>query len=151
VFHCVPRSGVHAVSLGSKVLLGPASSTVIAVVRADGTLASNALISSEALALTGGSIANTFVGALNPGVEIVVVHNTTNPGEVLGACAERAVRTSVLGLAVNALEASAVVVELTGSMSRALVLAHTSLAVATLIPGDLSPRLLDVRRSRGGN
>jgi hypothetical protein len=114
--------------------------------RADGTLASHTLVASEAL--TGGSIANTLVGALNLRVEIVVVHNATNPGKILGTGAERAVGTCAL---VNAHEASVAVVELAGVMSRALVLAHTSLAVAARVPGDLSPRLIDVRRGRGGN
>ena len=133
------------------MLLGPASAAVIAIVRAESTLACNPFIAREALTFTGGPVTDTLVGALNPGVQIVVVDNITDPSVVLGACSQRTISTSVLRLAINALETSAVVIEFASSMSRALVLAHACLAVAAFVPGMLSPRLLNIRRGRGRN
>jgi len=153
VFHRVPGSAVSAVGTGSKVLLGPASSTIVTVVRADGTLASNTLVASKALALTSGAVAHTLVGALRPGVEVVGIDNVTNPGKVLGASSQGAIRASPLGLTVDSGVAQAVVVELAGSVSGALVLAHTSTTVASLVPGILatsSPGLVTEGRLAGG-
>lgn len=134
------------------MLLGPASSTVVTVVRADGTLASNTLISSKALALTSVTVANSLVRALSPGVKVVGIDHVTNPGKVLGTGALRAIRAGPLSLAINAGVALAVVVELAGSVAGALVLAHTGAAVTSLVPGVLatgSPGLVLKRRLTG--
>jgi hypothetical protein len=152
MLHGIPGSAVCTVGTRSKVLLRPASSTVVTVVRAKSTLASNTFVTSKALAITSVTIANTFVGAFGPGVEIVGVHNVTNPGEIFGAGAQGAIGSGPLWFTVNASVALAVVVELAGSVSRALVLAHTSAAVASLIPGVLatsSPGLICERRLAG--
>jgi hypothetical protein len=50
VLHVVPRGIVGAARLDSQVLLGPASTTVVTVVRASGTLACNTIITREARA-----------------------------------------------------------------------------------------------------
>ena len=150
MLHGIPGSGVSAGGFRGQVLLWPTSSSVVTVVRTNGSLTSNTFVSSEALALSGSTITNSFVRALNPGMEIIGVHNTTNPSEVLRASAKRAIRTSPFRFAINAGVASAVVIDLTGSMARALVLTHTSFTVAFLVPGHLSPAFFNIGRSRGG-
>jgi hypothetical protein len=137
MLHGVPWLGVCAVSLESQVLLGPARSTVIAVIWAYCTLARNPFISWEALALAGGTIAGTSVGALSPRVKIISVHDLSNPREVLRARAKRAIRSSPLGLTIKTSVALAVVVELASSVTGALVLAHACAAMATNVPGIL--------------
>lgn len=152
VLHGIPRGAVCTVGTAGKVLLGPASSTIVTVVRADGTLAGNSLISGKALALSSVAVAKTLVGALGPGMKVVGVDHITDPGEILGASAQRAIGAGPLGLAVNAGVALAVVVELAGAVSRALVLAHAGAAVASLVPGVLatsSPGLVLERRLAG--
>jgi hypothetical protein len=99
------------------VFLGPASAAIIAVVGADSALAGHSFVSGEALALTSATVTDSFVGALNPGMEVVRVHNASNPSEILGAGTLRAVRASPLSLAVNTSVASAIVVEFASSMS----------------------------------
>lgn len=88
VLHGIPRLSVRAIGSMREVLLGPASSTVIAVVRAEGSLASNSFVSDKALALSSSTVADSLVGALSPGMKIVGVDNLTDPGEILGASAE---------------------------------------------------------------
>jgi len=88
MFHGIPRLRVHSASLGGKVLLGPASATVIAVIRASSTLAGNSLVSSKALAFSSGTVAGSFIRALHPRVKIVSIDNRSNPSIVLGACAK---------------------------------------------------------------
>jgi len=149
VLHRIPGSAVCTVSTGSKVLLRPASSTIVTVVRAYGTLARNTLVTSETLALTSVAVADTFVGALGPGVKIVGIDHITNPGEILGAGALRAIGASPLSFTVNSSVAFAVIVELAGSVARALVLTHACATVASLIPSILttgSPSLVLKRR-----
>lgn len=138
VLHRIPGLAVRTIGTAREVLLGPASSTVVTVVRADGTLTRNTFIASKALALSSAAIADTLVGALSPGVEVVSINHITDPSKVLGASSQGAIRPRPLGLTVNAGIAQAVVVELAGTMSRALVFAHASAAVASLIPGILS-------------
>lgn len=82
-------------------------------------------------------------------MEVVGVHDVTNPSEVLGAGAKRAVRSSPFGLAIESGEALAVVVGLAGSVVGAVVLAHTSLAVSSLVVSDLAPGLGLVGGSSG--
>jgi len=57
----VPRGVVHATGLSSELLLGEADAIITALVGADGSLASNALVVSEASAFATLSIANTLV------------------------------------------------------------------------------------------
>lgn len=152
VFHRIPGSAVCTVSTGSKVLLRPASSTIVTVVRAYGTLARNTLVTSKALALTSVAIADTFVGALSPGVKIVGIDHITNPSKILRAGSLGAIRASPLSFTINSGVAFAVVVELTGSVTRALVLAHTCATVTSLVPSILttsSPCLIRKRRLTG--
>jgi len=143
VLHAVPGSGVQATSLGSQVLLGPAAASVIAVVGAHSTLASHTIVTSEALAGASLAVAHTLVGALSPRVQVVLVDNGSNPGEVLGAGSLRAIRASPLGFAVQTQVAVAVVVQLASTVTRAAVLAKSTLAVAALVPGNLSPVLIN--------
>lgn len=151
VLHGIPRLRVGATSLGGQMLLGPASAAVIAVVGAEGTLASNTVVAREAVASTGGAVAGSLVGALSPRVKIIGIHDVSNPSEVLGASTQRAIRAGPFRLAVETREALAVIVCLASSVVGAVVLAHTSLAVSSLVKGNLSPRLSLVRRSSGGD
>jgi len=101
VFHGIPRSAVGASNLRRQVLLRPARTTVVTVVRANGTLTSNTIITSETLASTGLSVAKTLVGALSPGVQVILVHNATDPSIILRASTERAIGTSPLWLTIQ--------------------------------------------------
>jgi hypothetical protein len=138
VLHRVPRLGISAGCAASKVLFRPASAPVIAVIRANGSLAGNSFVTRKAGALSGRSVAEALVGALRPGVEVVGVDDIADPREVLGACAQRAVGASPLRLPIETNIALAVVVELAGTMSRALVLAHSRSTVSPLVPCILS-------------
>ena len=131
------------------MLLRPAGTTVVAIVGADGSLASNTFVSWETLAGANFSVAEASVGALRPGVEVIGVDNIANPCKVLGAGSKRAVRASPLGLAVEAEEAVAVVVNLAKAVVGAVILAETTHAVSLLVPGDLPPALL-VEGGHGG-
>jgi len=71
VLGCVPRGAVRTRSASSKKSLRPAGSSIIAVVGADGALASNTFISGKACAFAGAAVAKALVGALRPGMEIV--------------------------------------------------------------------------------
>jgi len=64
----VPGLSVDAVSLRGEVLLGPADTTFVAVVGAYRSLASNTLVTREALARTRLAVASALVGALSDGV-----------------------------------------------------------------------------------
>lgn len=83
VFHRVPRSGVCASHFGSQMLLGPAGTTVIAVVGADSALASNTIISREALAQTSLAVTETLVGAFSDGMQIILVDDAADPRVVM--------------------------------------------------------------------
>jgi len=150
VFHGVPRSVVGAAGFVCKVLLGPASTAVIAVIRAGRTLACNTIITREALALASLAVARSLVGALHPGVQVVRVDDITNPGEVARAGAQRAVGAGPLRLAVQTCEALAVVVHLACAVVGAVILAQTAVAVAALVPGDLAPCLRSESGGTGG-
>lgn len=141
MLHCVPGLRVSAASLGSEVLLGPAGAAVVAVIGAEGALASNTVVTGEAVAGAGGAVARALVGALGPRVQVVRVHDITNPGKVLRTGAKRAVGSGPLGLTVEAGKALAVVVGFAGSVVGAVVLAHAALAVSSLVEGDLAPGL----------
>jgi len=105
------------------MLLWPTSTSVVTVVRANCTLAGNSLIASETRAKSSSSITESLVRAFAPRMQIVGIHDSSHPGEVLRACTQRAIRSSPLGLTRGTVVALAVVVHLAGSMSRALVLA----------------------------
>lgn len=149
VLHGIPRLRVCAASLGSQVLLGPAGSAVIAVVGAKGTLASNTVVSGETVASAGGTVARTFVGALCPRVKIIGVHDISDPSKILRAGTKRAVRAGPLRFAIETRKTLAVIVCFTSSVVGAMIFAHASLAVSSLVEGNLSPRLCLVRRSSG--
>lgn len=141
MLHGIPRLSVSATGLGGEVLLRPAGAAVVAVVGAESTLASNSVVAGEAVAGTGGAIASALVGALHPRVKIVGVDYVSHPGEVLGAGALGAVGTSPLSLTIETSEALAVVVGLACAVIGAVVFTKTSLAVSSLVVGDLTPRL----------
>jgi len=149
MLHGIPSHCVNSSALGSQVLLGPAGATVVAVIGADGSLASYTFVSGEALAGTNLAVAQTSVGALRPRVEIIGVDNSANPCKVLGAGSQGAVRAGPLGLSVEADEAVAVVVHLASAVVGAVVLAETAHAVSLLVPRDLAPALLVEGGHRG--
>ena len=131
------------------MLLGPACSAVIAVVGAKSSLTSDTIVAREATAGAGGTVACPFVGALDPRMEIVRIHHVSDPSEILGAGALRAIWTSPFGLAIQTCEAQAVVVELAGAVIGAVILAKASLAVSSLVKSYLTPSLGRVGRSSG--
>jgi hypothetical protein len=122
VLERVPGRAVGTASLRGEVLLGPASASVVACLRADGTLAGDAFISGKALAQAGLAIANALVRALGPRVQVVSIHDISDPSKVFRASSKRAVRASPFGLAIEASEALAVIVLLACSMATAVVL-----------------------------
>ena len=106
----IPGKLVRSTTLAGQVLLRPAGSSVIAIVRACGTLASNTIITREARAGASLAIAGALVGALRPGVHIVGIHHLTDPSKVTRASTLRAIRSSPLILSIKTLEALAIVV-----------------------------------------
>jgi hypothetical protein len=151
MLHGIPRSVIHTSGLAGKMLLRPASSLVITVVRAHSTLASSSFVTSEALALARTAVTDTLIGTLSPRMQVVRVDRSTNPCKVKRASTRRAVRTSPFILAIKTLEALAVAVHFASSVTRALILAHTSLAMTLLSPHILTPRFLNKRRRTGRN
>ena len=131
------------------MLLGPACSAVIAVVGAKSSLTSDTIVTREATAGAGGTVASPFIGALDPRMEIVRIHHVSDPSEVLGAGALRAIWTGPFGLTIQTCEAQAVVVELAGAVVGAVVLAEAALSVSSLIKSDLTPSLSSVGRGSG--
>jgi len=141
MLHCIPRGIVCANGLASKVLLGPASSTVVTVIRTSRTLASDTVVAREALARPRLAVTCTLVGALYPRMEVVRVNNISNPCEIARASAKTAVRTGPLWLAVEACETLAVAILLACSVVGTVVLTQTTIAMAALVPCDLTPSL----------
>jgi hypothetical protein len=82
-------------------------------------------------------------------MQVVGVDHLSDPSKVARACAKRAIGTGPLGLPIQAGEALAVVVLLTGAVVRAVILAQASVAVAALVPNNLSPRLGSICRGTG--
>jgi len=131
------------------MLLRPAGSSVITIVRARGTLASNAIITREARAGASLAIAGALVGALHPRVNIVGIDHLTDPSKVTRASTLGAIRSCPLILSIKSLEALAIVVNLASSMAGAVILTETSRAVPLLVPYGLIPYSFSiVRRGR---
>ena len=128
------------------MLLGPACSTVIAVVGTKSSLTSDAIVARKAATGAGGTVACPFVGALDPRMEIVGIHHVSDPSEVLRAGA----LTSPFRLTIQTCEVQAVVVELAGAVVGAVVLAEAALTVSSLVESYLTPSLGRVGRSSGG-
>jgi len=132
------------------MLLRPACSAVIAVVGTKSSLTSDTIVTREAAAGAGGTIACPFVGALDPRMEIVGIHYVSDPSEVLGTGALRTIWTSPFRLTIQTCEAQAVVVELAGAVVGAVVLAEAALTVSSLVESYLTPSLGRIGRSSGG-
>ena len=82
-------------------------------------MASNTIIARETATDTRLSVTNALVGTFGPRVEVVGINYTTNPCEILGASALRAIWSCPLRLSVQACEAIAVHVLLTCAVMRA--------------------------------
>jgi len=123
MLHGIPRSRICARDLGSQVLLGPASSTIVTVVVADGSLTSNTIVAGKAVASTGSAVASSLVGALNPRVKVIGVDDLSNPGKILGASSLGAIGSGPLCFAVQTSVAFAVIVDLASAVVGARVLA----------------------------
>lgn len=82
-------------------------------------------------------------------MQVVGVDHLSDPSKVAGTSAKRAVGTSPFRLSIQAGKALAVVVLLTGSVVGAVILAESSIAVAALVPNNLSPSLGSKCRSTG--
>merc|ERR1719440_1309325 len=87
----VPRGGVGLGGLVCELLLLDAAAAVVAVARAQGTLAGLAIVAVEALALTGLAVAGALVGALGGDVRDAVGGGGVGPRGGLGARALGAV------------------------------------------------------------
>jgi len=132
------------------MLLRPACSTVIAVVGTKCSLASYTIVAREAAAGTGGAIACAFIGALDPRMEIIGIYHLADPSKVLRTSTQGAIWTSPFRLAIETSEAQAVVVELTGAVVGAMVLAEAALTVSSFVESYFTPCLGLVGRSSGG-
>ena len=117
VLHGIPRGRVHATNLACQMLLRPAGTSIVTVVGADGTLASNTVITSKTLASPTLSVTDTLVGALSPGVQVVLVDHITDPSKILGAGSQRAIRSHPLSLTVQTQIAVAVVVDFASTVT----------------------------------
>lgn len=82
-------------------------------------------------------------------MQVIRIDYVSDPCEVAWACAEGTIWTRPVGLAVQTCEALAVVVLLAGTVVGAVVLAQTSVAIAALVPNDLTPSLGSVGGSTG--
>lgn len=151
MLHGVPRLIIHTSSLASKMLLRPASSLIITVIRANGTLTSSSFVASKALTLSRTTITSPFVGTFSPRMHVVRVDGRTNPSKIIRTSARRAIRTSPFSLTIKTLETLAVAIDFASTMARALILTHTRLAVTLLSPHPLTPRFVDEGRRTGGN
>jgi len=121
MLHGVPRGSVSLSGLAGKLLLCVADATAGAVIRADGTLARNAVVVLEALALAGLAVTDALVGALNLRVSFVGSGGHSNPRSTLGARAEGAVVLGPRWIAVGAGVANALVVARAGTVAGAPV------------------------------
>jgi len=139
MLHGIPRLGIGTTSFGGKQLLRPASASIIAVVGAHSTLASNTIITSKAIANSSRAITDTLVAALRPRMQVVGVHHLADPGEVLGASTQGAIRARPLRLSIETSEALAVVVILTSAVIGTVVLTKSTLAMPSLVPSNLAP------------
>jgi hypothetical protein len=139
VLNSIPGLRVYTAGFRGKQFLGKARSTIITVIRAYGTLASDAIVSGEALARTGRAVAGALVRALYPWMQVIRVHNRSNPGIILGACSQGAVSTHPLSFTVETREALAVVVHFACAVTTATVFTETSLSMSLLIPRNLAP------------
>ena len=122
VLHCIPRSVVSLVSFRRELLLSVADATARAIVRAHGTLARNAVIIFETLALARLAVAETFVGAFYFRVSLVGSRRHRHPGRGLRASARRAIVFSEGKVAVWPEVARALVVGRAGAVTGAAVL-----------------------------
>jgi len=87
----IPRGGICDIGrrvgagLGGKLGLREANTSIRALVRADGTLACDTFVVGVTDALAGLAVASSLVGALDNGMGIVGVDDSTDPGLSLGA------------------------------------------------------------------
>jgi len=139
VFHGIPGCGVGASCLCRQVLLRPASPTVVAEIGTRRPLTRHPFVADEAFALTQISIAPALVRALYQRVEVIGSHHLAHPGESLRTCALRAIRTRPIGLAPDADVTDTVHVQGAFSVTRAIVVTVTSLAMARSVPHLLAP------------
>merc|ERR1719214_182042 len=117
----VPRGVVGLGVVVEDLLHGEAHAAAVAVVGADGTLARDAVVVVEALALAGLAVADALVGALDVRVGGVGGRGDGDPGGALGARALRAVVVNPGGIAVRAVVADALVVLLARTVAGAAV------------------------------
>ena len=148
---CIPGTGVHPSGFFCQHAFGEAHAAVVAVVRTDLTLASDAVVAVKTLTQAGLSIANALVGAFSDGVKVVVSDHGAYPGEVLGTGALGAVRAGPLRLTVQPSITFAVIIVGTNASMVAFVRAKAGFPhVDLLVTHHLSPVFFDVRWSRTG-
>lgn len=112
-------------------------------------MASNTVVSRKALADASGAVTSAFVAAFSPRMQVIGIYNVTNPGEIMRASSQGAIRPSPFSLAIQASVALAIVVVFTSAVTRALVLAQSTHSKSALIPNNLTPRFGLVRRRAG--
>jgi len=79
VFLCVPRGGICATSFNSKLLLSEANTSFAALIRADSSLAGDAIVIGKASALASFTITDTFIRAFYNWVSVVSVFDGSDP------------------------------------------------------------------------
>lgn len=85
MFEVVPGCVISLGSFVSQLFLGDASSSSVAVIRADSSLTSSTRVVVEAFAFTGLTVAKSFGGAFNISMGSVVSRGGISPGSSLGA------------------------------------------------------------------
>ena len=133
VLHGVPWNCVCATSFRRQMLLRPAAAAVIAVVGANCALAGHSFVPGEARAQTSGSVAETLIRALCPRVQVICANYGTDPCEVLRTSSQRAIWSGPFGFSRRAVVAQAIIIHLTSSVSRTVVLAQTSRTSSSFI------------------
>merc|ERR550537_1084719 len=121
VLHRVPRGRVRLARLRGELLLRVADTAAVAVVRADGTFACDAVVVVKAVALARLAVARALVRALGERVRLVGAGRDRNPRRRLRARAHRAVVLRPRRVAVRALVALALVVDAARAVARAPV------------------------------
>lgn len=115
----VPGGAVSSASLGGELRLRITDTIGIAFVGADGTLASDAFVVGEALALASLCITQALIGALDVGVGVIGVLYAANPSLRFGARPQGAIGARPSGITVRPQIATALVVLVTGALSAA--------------------------------
>lgn len=119
--HRIPGLKIDASCFFGQYTLREARTTIIASLRTHAALTRQTIVSLEAFAPTRATIAETFVRAFRPGMQIVRIHDFSDPGEPLRTRTKRTIRARPLGFSIQTYITLAIGIEFTGTMPRAPV------------------------------